>query len=78
MTNDSSGAEVGPEAGYYSKDFPDFVSDLLKDWHVPGISIAVADGDLLIHKVSPEFFASPRLQKLYETLVSWSQRLDEY
>ena len=42
----ASGAPAdGHNASPFTKDFDTLVEELLEEWHVPGIAIAVVDGD---------------------------------
>ncbi len=41
----------GQNASPFTKDFDALVKELLEEWHVPGIAIAVVDGDETWSKV---------------------------
>ncbi|CEJ58959.1 hypothetical protein PMG11_07598 [Penicillium brasilianum] len=45
MASNLSSANASEKGYYASKGLSEFVSTLLESWHVPGISIAVVDGD---------------------------------
>lgn len=48
----NTGASGNLRSEYASKGFANFVRDLLEGWRVPGISVAVVDGDSSFTEVS--------------------------
>lgn len=52
MTSHSWSTESSRKRHYVSRDLSEVVSNLLQSWHVPGISLAVVDGDNFLTEVS--------------------------
>jgi hypothetical protein len=52
MASNFSSANASEKGYYASKGLSEFVSTLLESWNVPGISIAVVDGDDFLTEVS--------------------------
>lgn len=52
MTSNAWSGKASGKGHYASRGLSEFVSNLLESWHVPGISIAVVDGDDFLTEVS--------------------------